>query len=80
MSCVRARRTARPGSIGFSSLEVCGRGRVDDHPDGVAAALLAKLEQLGNAPGRRFCLIPSPQLTVELEHGSEIVVEREPAS
>ena len=63
-----------------SGLEVCGRGRVDDHTDGVAAALLAKLKQLGNAPSRRFCLIPSPQLDIELEHGSEIVVEREPAS
>jgi hypothetical protein len=42
--------------------------------------LLAKPEQLGNASSRRFCLIPSPQLNVELKHGSEIVVEGEPAS
>ena len=34
----------------------------------------------GNAPSRRFCLVPSPQLNVELKHGGEIVVEREPAS
>ena len=27
-----------------------------------------------------FCLFCSPQLNMELKHGSEIVVEREPAS
>jgi hypothetical protein len=63
-----------------SGLDVCGRGRVDDHPDGVGAILLAKPEQLGNASSRRFCLILSSQTTVELKRGSEIVVEREPAS
>jgi hypothetical protein len=57
-----------------------GRGRVDDRSDGVPAFLVAETVQLGNAPSRRFCLIPSPQLNVELKHGSEIVVEREPAS
>jgi len=55
-------------------LDVCGRGRVDDHPDSVGAFPCAKPEQLGNAPSRRFCLFGSPQLNVELEHGSEIVV------
>jgi hypothetical protein len=37
-------------------------------------------KQFGNAPSQRFCLIPSPQLNVELKHQSEIVLKREPAS
>jgi hypothetical protein len=60
-----------------SGLEVCGRGRVDDHPDGVGAFLTAESKQLGNAPSRRVFLIPSPQSNVELKHGSEIGVESE---
>jgi hypothetical protein len=60
-------------------LDVRGRGRVDDHPDGVGPVLVAEPGQHGNAPSRRFCFIPSPQLNVEVEHGSKIVVEREPA-
>ena len=63
-----------------SGLEVCGRGRVDDHPDGVGAFLTAESKQLGNAPSRSFFLIPSPQLNVELKHGSEIGVESEAPS
>jgi hypothetical protein len=61
-----------------SGLDVCGRGRVDDHPDGTGAVWPAKPEQVGNAPSGGFCLIPSPQLNVELKHGGEIVVEGEP--
>jgi hypothetical protein len=34
---------------------------------------LAKPEQVGNAPSQRFCLFPSPQLNVELNHGGEII-------
>jgi hypothetical protein len=55
-------------------------GRADDHPDGVITFLVAKLEQFGDARSRLFCLFGSPQLNVELEHNSQIVVEREPAS
>ena len=40
-----------------SGLEICGRGRVDDYPDGVCAVLLAKSEQFANTPSPRFCLI-----------------------
>jgi hypothetical protein len=60
--------------------DVCRRSGVDDHSDEVDAVLLAKPEQLGNAPSQRSCLIPSPQFNIELEYGGEIVVEREPAS
>jgi hypothetical protein len=41
---------------------------------------VAKVAQICDAPGSRFGLVPSPQPNVELENGSEIVVEREPAS
>jgi hypothetical protein len=61
-------------------LDVGSRGRVDDHPDGVSAFLAAELEQFDDEPSLLFCLFGSPQLNVELEHGSQIVVEREPAS
>jgi hypothetical protein len=61
-------------------LVVRGRGRVDDYPDGVSAFLVAESEHFGDEPGRLFCLFGSPQLNVEFEHGSEIVIEREPAS
>ena len=63
-----------------SGLEVCGRGRVDDHPDGMGAILLAKPEQLGDECSRPFGPFGSPQLSIDLKHGSQIVVEREPAS
>jgi hypothetical protein len=63
-----------------SGLEVCGRGRIEDHSDGVSAFLGAEPEQFGNPCSRLFCLFGSTQSNVELEHGSEIVVEREAAS
>jgi hypothetical protein len=44
----------------------------------VAAFLVPETKQFGNAPSPRFFLFCSPQLNIELEHGSEIVVEREP--
>jgi hypothetical protein len=62
------------------SLDVGGRGRVDDCSDEVITFLVAKLEQFSDARSRLFCLFGSPQLNVKLEHGREIVVEREPAS
>jgi hypothetical protein len=61
-----------------SGLEVCSRARIYDHPDAVAAFLVPETKQFGNAPSPRFCLFCSPQLNIELEHGSEIVVEHEP--
>jgi len=61
-------------------LVVRGRGRIDNHSDEVAALLGAELEQLCDDSGGIFCLLCSPQLNVELEHGCEIVVESEPAS
>ena len=70
-------QSSRPAAFG---LVVGGRGRVDDHSDGVSAFLAAEPEQFGDERSRLFCLFGSPQLNVELEHGSEIVVEREPAS
>jgi hypothetical protein len=56
------------------------RGRVEDYPDGVSAFLVAEPEQFGDECSRLFCLFGSPQSSIEFEHGSEIVVEREPAS
>ena len=61
-------------------LDVGSRGRVDDHPDGMSALLGAEPEPFGNESSGFFCLFGSPQLKVELEHGSEIVVEREATS
>ena len=52
-------------------LDIRGRGRVDDHSDGVGAVLLAKPEELRNVLSRRLCLITSPQLNIELKYGSE---------
>ncbi len=69
----------RPGPTAFR-LVVRGRGRVDDHPDGMSALLGAEPEPFGNESSGFFCLFGSPQLKVELEHGSEIVVEREATS
>jgi hypothetical protein len=66
-----------PAALG---LVVRGRGRVDDYPDGVSAFLVAESEHFGDEPGRLFCLFGSPQSNVEFEYGSEIVIEREPAS
>ncbi len=57
-----------------------GRGRVDDHPDEVRAFLCAKPNQFGDESRRLFCLFCSPQLNVQIEHGGDIVVEREPTS
>jgi hypothetical protein len=54
-----------------SGLEVRRRGRIDDHPHGVGAVLLAKPEELRNVLSRRLCLITSPQLNIELKYGSE---------
>jgi hypothetical protein len=71
------RKALGPAALG---LVVGGRGRVDDHSDKVAALLGAELEQLCDDSGGLFCLLCSPQLNVELEHGYQIVVEREPAS
>jgi hypothetical protein len=64
--------------LGAAEAGPCPAFAIALHPDAVGAFLLAEAEQLGNAPSRRFCLFPSPQLNIELEHGSEIVVEREP--
>ena len=70
-------QSSRPAASG---LVVRGRGRIDNHSDEVAALLGAELEQLCDDSGGIFCLLCSPQLNVELEHGCEIVVESEPAS
>jgi hypothetical protein len=70
-------QSSSPAALG---LIIHGRGRIDNHSDWVSAFLAAKPEQFGHTSGRLFCLFGSPQLNVELEHGSQIVVEREPAS
>src|SRR5271165_6852601 len=62
-----------PGPAAFG-LVVRGRGRVDDHPDGVRAFLVAEPKEFGNESSGPFCLSGSPQLNVELEHGCQIVV------
>jgi hypothetical protein len=70
-------QSSRPAAPG---LVVGAGGRVDNHSDWVSAFLAAEPKQFDDEGSRLFCLFSSPQLNVELDHGSEIVVEREPAS